>query len=335
MCSIASLLYGDSVSAMEMEVEYPEQSFREEIIYQNNNNAPQNTGQKSQKSDQMSWRKNKVFTRSHSNNKYTKFQGFEYDEEYLNLKSSHSKLLQYKAFPNLKKLTILDHDLRCINKESPKFPKLEEIKVVGAINKENFASLLTLLSKAPNLKILNLGYVTMTVDNLVDFMNYTEDVRDYKFKELKFIGFIGKDEKKINALTELFIYVKEIESLDLSGIGLSILPASVETMKDLRILNICGNKLMTNLPEEIGELRNLRVLNLSGTRLTKLPEEIGNLSSLEELYLSSNMGDLPNSVTNLRNLRIFDASGCNNAKFWTAKLQTLKSANKNLEVILE
>ena len=175
----------------------------------------------------------------------------------------------------------------------------------------------------------------MTIDNLVDLMNSTEDVKNYKIKELKLSGFIGRDEKKITFLTEFFIYVSGLESLDMSGIGLSTLPASVETLKDLQNLNICGNKLITSLPEEIGKLRNLRALNLSGTGIIKLPEEIGNLASLEELYLSSNMGDLPNYVTNLRNLKIFDAAGCSNAKFWTAKLQTLKSVNKNLEVILE
>lgn len=177
--------------------------------------------------------------------------------------------------------------------------------------------------------------MTMTIDNLVDLMNSTEDVKNYKIKELKLTGFIGRDEKKIDFLTEFFIYVSGLESLDMSGIGLSILPASVETLKDLRNLNICGNKLMNSLPEEIGELRNFRTLNLSGTKLTKLPESIGNFVLLEELYLSSNMGNLPNSITNLKNLRIFDAAGCNNAKFWTVKLESLKSTNKNLEIILE
>lgn len=213
--------------------------------------------------------------------------------------------------------------------------KLEEIEVVGVINGENFTSLLTLLSKSPKLKTLSLKYVTMTIDNLVDLMNSTEDVKNYKIKELKLSGFIGRDEKKITFLTEFFIYVSGLESLDMSGIGLSILPASMETLKKLQNLNICGNKLMTSLPEEIGELRNLRTLNLSGTKLTKLPESIGNLVLLEELYLSSKMGDLPNSITNLKNLRIFDAAGCDNAKFWTVKLESLKSTNKNLEIILE
>lgn len=327
--ALATLIYCGDVFATAMEVDDLEQVPEEKIVYKSSDDTTQQTPN----SKQIPWRKNKVFTHPRSDNRYTELQDSCTDNQ-LTIKDSY-KLKHYKEFPNLQKLVILDNDLEYMKVSSPKFPELEEVEVEGMINEKNFSSLMNLLSKAPNLKTLCLKFAKITVDNLVDLMNSTENVKNYKIKELKLSGFIGRDEKKITLLTEFFIYVSGLESLDMSGIGLSILPASVETLTDLQNLNICGNKLMTSLPEEIGELRNLRTLNLSGTKLTKLPESIGNLVLLEELYLSSNMGDLPNSITNLKNLRIFDAAGCDNAKFWTVKLESLKSTNKNLEIILE
>lgn len=335
ICSAMALTCGGCVFAMDMEVEYPEPVLKEDAVYQGGDNTQQNAARKLRQRERIPRRKDEVFTHSRPDNRYTELQASEYKGEQMNVKSSGSKLLHYKTFPNLKKLTILERDLEYIKESSPKFSELEEVEVVGMINEENFSLLMNLLSKTPNLKTLCLKFAKITMENLVDLMNSTEDVRHYKIRTLKLNGFIGKDEKKIDFLTEFLIYTSGVETLDLSGIGLSVLPASVENLKDLRNLDICGNKLITNLPEEIGKLRNLRVLNLSGTRITKLPESIGNLVLLEELYLSSNIGDLPNSITNLKNLRIFDAAGCDNAKFWTVKLQTLKSVNKNLEIILE
>ena len=330
--ALAPLIYcGD---AFAMEVEYPEPVLKEEIVYRNGD-TQQNATQELQKNQQVSWKKNKVFTHPRPDNRYTEIQD-SYMGDQLSIKDSY-KLDHYKEFPNLKKLEILDYNLEHMKELSSKFPELEEITVIGFINEENFSSLMTLLLKAPNLKTLCLGFVRISVDNFVDLMNSTNNVKGYKgykLRGLSLYGFIGENEEKITLLTEFFYYVSGLRVLDLSGVGLKRLPDTIEFLKDLRQLNVCGNRLST-LQEEIGELRNLRILNLSGTKLTKLPESLGNLVSLEELYLSSNMGDLPNSIVNLKNLRIFDAAGCANAKFWTAKLQNLKSTNKDLKIILE
>ncbi|XP_077244377.1 disease resistance protein At4g27190-like [Tasmannia lanceolata] len=56
-------------------------------------------------------------------------------------------------------------------------------------------------------------------------------------------------------------------------------------LKELRVLNLSGTDI-ESLPKEVGELRALRVLNLSGTTIKSLPKEVGELNNLRLLILS-------------------------------------------------
>ena len=70
-------------------------------------------------------------------------------------------------------------------------------------------------------------------------------------------------------------------------------------------LNLSGNGLSGELPEELGSFTSLTELDLRDNRLSgKLPPELGSLSNLEELYLSNNRltGALPASLTALTGL---------------------------------
>ncbi len=80
---------------------------------------------------------------------------------------------------------------------------------------------------------------------------------------------------------------KGAATLDLSGLGLEILPPEIGALTRLTELNLARNRL-TALPPEIGALTRLTKLNLSHNRLTALPPEIGALTRLTELNLWGN-----------------------------------------------
>ncbi|RCJ41185.1 hypothetical protein A6770_08860 [Nostoc minutum NIES-26] len=92
--------------------------------------------------------------------------------------------------------------------------------------------------------------------------------------------------------------------LDLYGEGLTILPAEIGQLSNLRELYLSNNQL-TMLPAEIGQLSNLSRLDLSNNQLTTLPAEIGQLSSLSRLDLSNNqLTTLPAEIGQLFNLSL-------------------------------
>lgn len=71
-------------------------------------------------------------------------------------------------------------------------------------------------------------------------------------------------------------------TLDLSGLGLELLPPEIGQLTGLNVLDLSGNQL-TNLPPEIGQLSNLTELKLD-KKVTSLPAEITKLKHLNSLY---------------------------------------------------
>src|SRR5687768_4333546 len=62
--------------------------------------------------------------------------------------------------------------------------------------------------------------------------------------------------------------------LDLSELGLEVLPPEVGQLANLQTLYLYGNQLSA-LPPEIGQLTNLQRFNLNSNQLSALPPEIG------------------------------------------------------------
>jgi internalin A len=97
--------------------------------------------------------------------------------------------------------------------------------------------------------------------------------------------------------------------LDLSSLGLSVLPESIGQLTQLRELGLSKNRL-TALPESVGQLTQLRHLDFSLNQFAALPEAIGQLTQLQELILSDNaLTTLPESIgqlTRLRELNLLD-----------------------------
>jgi Leucine-rich repeat (LRR) protein len=99
------------------------------------------------------------------------------------------------------------------------------------------------------------------------------------------------------------IELDRVTTLDLSSLGLEILPPEIGSLSKLKTLELSNNGLQS-LPDTIGNLSKLKELNLYGNQLQSLPDTIGNLSKLEELYLYENqLQSLPDTIENLSKLQ--------------------------------
>uniref|UniRef100_UPI00358F039E leucine-rich repeat-containing protein 58 isoform X1 n=2 Tax=Myxine glutinosa TaxID=7769 RepID=UPI00358F039E len=116
--------------------------------------------------------------------------------------------------------------------------------------------------------------------------------------------------------------------LDMSGIGLALIPTEVTTLvrlktllaknnqlqdtslpkgfgslKALQTLNLAGNQFLT-IPPPVLDLEGLRELFLGGNRIRSIPSAIARLSKLEDLYLGGNeICTVPEEISSLGNLR--------------------------------
>ena len=91
-------------------------------------------------------------------------------------------------------------------------------------------------------------------------------------------------------------------SLDLSGKGLTELPAELWQLNNLTKLDLSINQL-TAVPKELGQLLNLTELDLSQNQLSAVPPELGQLSNLTALYLHQNqLSAVPPELGQLSNL---------------------------------
>ena len=88
--------------------------------------------------------------------------------------------------------------------------------------------------------------------------------------------------------------INDTDSLSLKGRELEKkligeIPTSIGQLKNLKYLNLSGNRLTGEIPTSIGQLKNLKYLNLSFNRLVaSIPKELKNLSNLETLLLRQN-----------------------------------------------
>ena len=91
--------------------------------------------------------------------------------------------------------------------------------------------------------------------------------------------------------------------LDLSGLGLTEVPAALGELQQLGKLNLGSNQLR-EVPATLGELRQLQELNLYGNQLREVPATLGELRQLQRLYLSNNqLREVPATLGELRQLQ--------------------------------
>src|SRR6266853_164879 len=76
-------------------------------------------------------------------------------------------------------------------------------------------------------------------------------------------------------------------NLDLSSLGLRVLPESIGQLGSLQELHL-GNNQLSALPESIGQLGSLQQLSLTDNRLSAVPEALLGLDKIEKLFLHGN-----------------------------------------------
>ncbi|KAH1240877.1 putative disease resistance protein [Glycine max] len=103
--------------------------------------------------------------------------------------------------------------------------------------------------------------------------------------QLKFFQ-IDSDDPSLKIPDSFFKGMKKLKVLMLTGIQLSSLPSSIESLSDLRLLCLDRCTLDHNL-SIIGKLKNLRILSFSGSRIENLPVELKDLDKLQLLDISN------------------------------------------------
>ena len=105
-------------------------------------------------------------------------------------------------------------------------------------------------------------------------------------------------------LADVFDRLTHLHIIFLERNNLSVLPASIGSLCELKQLYLTGN-LLTTLPDEMRRLVGLRVLSMGANALEALPDWIGDLSDLRELIVYRNkLRRAPRSLARLTQLRV-------------------------------
>ena len=99
---------------------------------------------------------------------------------------------------------------------------------------------------------------------------------------------------------------KNLRELDLIGNRIERIPNEISSLPQLEILRLGSNQIEV-VGQEIGGLIKLRYLDLGKNKIQALPFEIGELSNLEFLQIWGNeITLLPESIQNLNKLKYLD-----------------------------
>ncbi|KAM7469497.1 hypothetical protein LguiA_007680 [Lonicera macranthoides] len=189
------------------------------------------------------------------------------------------------SFSNASQLQILDLDMNMLTGQVPanlgSLQNLQkfniEFNLLGNNATDNL-SFITSLSNCSNLQILAL-----------DVNNFGGEIPSS----------IGNLSAQLN-----FLYLGENH---ISG----IIPAAIESLANLYLLDLENNLLSGPIPNSLGKLRNLQVLVLKGNKLRgQIPSSLGNITLLDTLDLSDNKleGNIPASIGNCEKLNTLDLS---------------------------
>jgi Leucine-rich repeat (LRR) protein len=164
--------------------------------------------------------------------------------------------------------------------------------------------------------------------------------KDLILSNLKFCKNISNENIYVGNVDEI-LEIDNIHYLDLSNQNLTEIPDLILKMKNLRVLNLSGNKIKSceilnqlhsiniliakscqikNIPDEIGLLKNLIIVDLSDNSISQLSSALLSLPLLSGLMLHKNkIKTIPDEISLCRNLQKIDLS-----------LNVLKTVNPEL-----
>jgi len=104
------------------------------------------------------------------------------------------------------------------------------------------------------------------------------------------------------------------------------LPPEIGRLTNLQYLDLRNNNF-SYIPKEIGNLHNLKYLNFSNNLLSSIPKEIANLVNLNFLFLNDNeLSILPEEISQLVNLQILNLK-INRLSYIPGKINELVNLN--------
>ncbi|GEM_PF-3585723 len=153
--------------------------------------------------------------------------------------------------------------------------------------------------------------------------------KDLILSSLKICKNISKENVSFGNSADFF-EIDTIQQLDLSNQNLTEIPDFVLKMKNLRILNLSGNKFkslgilkqihslniliakscqLNNITDEVGLMKNLIIVDLSDNSISQLPPALLSLPLLSGLILQKNrIKSLPDDISDCKNLQKLDLS---------------------------
>jgi Leucine-rich repeat (LRR) protein len=97
-----------------------------------------------------------------------------------------------------------------------------------------------------------------------------------------------------------------VQTLDLSRLGLKVIPPEISVLTQLQNLNLSSNQISC-IPDSLSNLSQLQLLSLSNNKISSIPDSLGSLSQLQGLYLHHNqISSIPDSLSSLPQLQGLD-----------------------------
>ncbi|KAI5312221.1 hypothetical protein L3X38_041394 [Prunus dulcis] len=187
-------------------------------------------------------------------------------------------------------------------------PNLKKMKLFGSKNLTTTPD----FSGIPNLELLDFQFCK----NLVEIHPSIANLKCLRSLDLGYCS-------KLKKIPEFSRQMKNLSTLNLSGMSIEKLSSSIGCLVGLSDLSLQNCKNLLGLPSEICNLKSLTELEVSGcSKIDKFPENMGEMECLQMLHLNGTaIRQLPHSIVGLKKLRDLSLGGRsgsqpNKSRFW-------------------